>query len=142
MQDITKQDEMSYGTHHRGVGRPPLWGPTPCNVTRIHDKASKVTLHPWITLVFLLKVGGSTHMDSWAHKDANRRANMTTSAHTHSTSSQDPPHQRGWVHRAERGSADPTPRSVDLSSRPRGLQCLPTCRHAPQMISSIDSKVV
>jgi hypothetical protein len=36
----------------------------------IHVKHPKVIPHPWITFVFPLKGGRSSHTDSWAHKEA------------------------------------------------------------------------
>ena len=70
MQDSKNGDDEPVGPH-RGVARP-LLGPTrPCQVTMVHVKHPKVILHPWITLVFSLKGGGSSHKDSWAHKRSN-----------------------------------------------------------------------
>jgi hypothetical protein len=95
----------------------------------IHVKASKVILYPWITLVFLLKGKGSSHMTSWAHKDANRCAMVKRSTHTHSTSTRDLPHKRGWAHMAKRGR--PPPLLVDRP--PWCTHRLQACKHMPKL---------
>ena len=70
---------MSQWGLHMEVARP-VYGPTrPCLGGRIHVKYPRAIPHPWITLVFSLKGGRSSHMDSWVH---NKATNVIKAANT------------------------------------------------------------
>ena len=98
LQRMTSGGQMSLWGPPRGVGRPTLGAHQSPQATMIHVKASKVIRHPWITLVFLLKGKRIKSHEFMGPQGCKRRAMVKRSTHTHSTSTRDPPHKRGWAH--------------------------------------------
>lgn len=62
---------MFTGTTIGVVEQPPIWTPSTSKASKIHVTHSKMILHTWIKVVFLLKSEKSTHMDWMTHKQVN-----------------------------------------------------------------------